>query len=140
MSDLYVSPITKDIEVSGAGVIRLTKTIEEDAAQRLRCKLRWFLSEWFLNTLEGIPYFEQILIKNPDLSLVRSTLTKVITGDRAVDHVDSLDVEYDESARTLALSFTAILVSGDLLTVELGLNVLSLGNPVNLPDGSLLSV
>ncbi len=72
MSDLFLDPETGDIFVSESGQMRLTETVEEDAAQRLRCKLRFFMGDWFLASNIGMPFFEQILIKNANMATVRS--------------------------------------------------------------------
>lgn len=60
MADLYVSPITGDLDFTGKR-LRLTANNAELTRQRITITLRTFKGEWFYNILEGIPYIE-----NPD--------------------------------------------------------------------------
>jgi hypothetical protein len=112
---LYIDPLTNDIYVDSLGSTRLTATLTEEVAQRLSATLKLFLGEWFLDTRLGLPYFRDVLIKNPDLSTIRSMFQNAITADAGVESLVSLDLEFDSQARNLAVTFVATLVSGELL-------------------------
>lgn len=76
-------------------------------AQHVVSRLRFFLGEWFLDLREGVPYWTEVFIKNPDTSVVRSLLTNVVTETPGVKEVTQSDFTYDSQTRTLrwALNF-----------------------------------
>lgn len=111
MRDLFLDPLTGDIFVSPTSEARLTQTFEEDAIQRLRMRLRRFAGEWFLDTQLGIPYRRDILVKNPDLQVVKSVLVKELLSDSAVDAVSEFALEQDPGTRHLSVRFTVVLTS-----------------------------
>lgn len=88
----------------------------EAIEQRLRNRLRFFLAEWFLDARLGVPYFRDVLVKNPDLDLVRSIIRRVILGTPGVASLRKFDVELDRLARRLDVTdFEAILDDGSPL-------------------------
>ena len=82
--------------------------------QHLLIRLRTFLGEWFLDTRVGIPYFDEILRKNPDSALVRSIFRQAILTTPGIDDVPALTVSID-SNRLLTLEFEALLSDGVVL-------------------------
>lgn len=115
--DLYLDPQTGDLDVSDTGVVRLTNGVPESAAQRLLVTLRMFTGEWFLDLRAGVPYYQSILVKAPDLDLVRSVFRQVIAADPFVVDVPIVDVALDRATRVLTLSFTARLREGSELEI-----------------------
>jgi hypothetical protein len=79
----------------------------ERVAQQILITLRFWYGEWFLNTAEGVPYLEYILVKNPNLAHVRQVLTEAIESVPGVVSLDSMDFEYDRQGRTLAVDYSA---------------------------------
>lgn len=114
--------------------------IVRDPALELAIKLRnrflFFRGEWFLDKREGVPYFELILIKNPNVSVIKRVFQEVIfsAGPGLVDTAD-VDVIYDSGARTAAVNFSCRLVDGRILSGGLGRPFLINGEP--LTDFSL---
>lgn len=113
---LAVDPLTGDLARS-AGSFALVA----DGAylvQKVRSVLLFFRGEWFLDlTGVGLPYYEQILgVKNPNLDAIRSTFQQAILGVQGVVAVDSLDLEFDRSARTLRVRWAGLGDLGQLLT------------------------
>lgn len=74
-------------------------------AIKLRNRFLLFLGEWFLDTRIGVPYFQFLFVKNPDVALVRRMLRRVIESVGFL--VASIDLTYDPSARTLSFTFQA---------------------------------
>jgi hypothetical protein len=79
----------------------------ERVAQQILITLRFWYGEWFLNTAEGVPYLEYILVKNPNLAHVRQVFTEAIESVPGVVSLDSMDFEYDRQGRTLAVDYSA---------------------------------
>lgn len=88
----------------------------EEVAQILRQELRVFLGEWFLDTREGIPYFEEILKKNPNPITVDSIFKNKILNSPGVIELQSFLLEIN--GRELSLKFTALTEFGILLFDE----------------------
>jgi hypothetical protein len=76
-------------------------------AQRIDCYLRTFLGEWWADPTLGVPYFQEILKKNPDLSVVRQAILSVILQVPGVVSVPSLTVNLDRATRRMSVSFEA---------------------------------
>jgi hypothetical protein len=104
---------TGDLDLTGH---RLNLTTGEEAIeQNLRVRLRFFLAEWFLDRSQGIPYYRDILVKNPNLLLVRSLFRTAILNTTGISSVDSLDLTLDKQARKLTLAFQATMDTGATL-------------------------
>src|SRR5437667_12690157 len=90
--DLAIGDEDGDLVVARCDLV-LTYGLES-IRQDVRARLRFFAGEWFLNTDEGVPYFEHVLVKNPDQSLLRSVFRDVILGARGVIDVPEIQLEY----------------------------------------------
>ena len=87
-----------------------------DLAQRLDCLLRTVRGEWWVDPSIGVPWFDEVLKKNPDLQVIRQLLVSIITTDPEVKSVTSMDVELDRVARTLNVSFEVQSTDGTVLS------------------------
>lgn len=84
----------------------------EEIAQILRQRLRVFKGDWFLDTSEGIPYYEEILKKNPSPVTVDSLFKNEILNTPGV--VELLSFELIIEGRRLDLTFSARTEQGIL--------------------------
>jgi len=78
----------------------------DKVAQQIKINLLSFLGEWFLDITYGVPYLEDILIKNPRMAVVETILRNHINSIPNVIAIDSLVVDWDRKARTLGVQFT----------------------------------
>ncbi len=85
-------------------------TGRDEIAQVLRQELRVFLGEWFLDTAEGIPYFQEILKKNPNPSTVDAIFKNKILSTPGV--IELLSYSLEINGRNLSLSFSASTQEG----------------------------
>jgi hypothetical protein len=110
-----------NLELDTAGDLLVTNNaltiVEGDAAirQHLSTRLQFFKGEWPMDQRLGVPYYEYVLVKNPDLSLVRSIFRKAILDTPGIDTLEEFTLSYDNPSRVLGLSFTAKKTDGDLL-------------------------
>jgi hypothetical protein len=105
----HVIPVG-DLELV-AGTTRVIKD-GEYARQRVEVSLDFFLGEWFLNKLEGVSYFRDVLIKNPNSDTVRSVFRQRILETPGIVAVPVLDVVLDLSSRKALVDFEAIYEDG----------------------------
>lgn len=89
-------------------------TGQQEVKQRLEQRIQTFFGEWFLNTAEGVPYYQDILIKNPNVGLVEATFKNVITLTPGVSELLEFDFTFDKQAREATLKFRARGDSGDI--------------------------
>ena len=82
-------------------------------SQRVENRFRFFLGEWFLDLREGVPYFTEILIKGPDVRVIRQLFLRVITETPGMSDVLEFDMQYDSAARALFYQWEGITDSGD---------------------------
>lgn len=106
-----------DIAIENGSFVLLTDLTAE-TAQRLTTKFRFFLGEWYLNTLLGFPWYEKVLKKNPSLSEIRVICRETITLDEGVTTLDTLALDFTSATRRLSIAFTATLIDGSVLTVS----------------------
>ena len=86
----------------------------EAIAQQLRIRFHFFRGEWFLDARQGIPYLENVLVKNPSRKLLNAIFAQVIETTPGIEKV--LTFEYNlESNRELTFTFTARLESGGII-------------------------
>lgn len=73
--------------------------------QKIAVRLRFFKGEWFLDQNIGVPYFQAILVKNPNLATVQSIYRQAIVTVPGVTDVQNFNYTYSAAARTLNISF-----------------------------------
>jgi hypothetical protein len=106
-----------DLDVTN-GVLSLTNDANgETTAQRVRTRLRLFKGEWFLDNTQGIDYFGQALVKNPDLAAVQSLIKNAILTTPGVLSIIAYTQALDPKTRVLAVSCTIQNDTGNILTV-----------------------
>ena len=106
MADLALDITTGDILIKDAA---LSIVRGDDALlQHLALRLRFFLGEWFLDLRVGIPYFEDVLIKNPNLITVQGIFREAILETPGVASISRFDLDVDASTRIMTLDFTVI--------------------------------
>lgn len=80
--------------------------------QHIKIRLQFFAGEWFLDLREGLPYFQEILVKGPNLGRIRALFRATILETPGVLLVDRLDLDLDSSTRNLDVTFRATLEDG----------------------------
>lgn len=112
--DLVLNRIDHDMEfkplVMADGSTRYefwTFDSADRVAQQIKINLLSFLGEWFLDTTYGVPYLEDILVKNPRMASVETIIRNHINSVPDVIRLDSLSLNWDRRARSLRIDFTA---------------------------------
>lgn len=90
--------------------------------QQIKVTLLAFLGEWFLDTTFGVPYFEEVLVKNPDRSAIEAVLRSRILDVPGVTRVGRLALDVERTLRALRVSFEAETIeslASDVVTLQL---------------------
>lgn len=122
MYDIALSAQTHDLIIKDGDIVLIDNA--ERVVQQIKIKLKSFLGEWFLDTTYGIPYLEDILIKNPSIDHIRNILRQEIIDVDDVTAVTSLSVLLNRQSRTLTVNFEAQTTFGLVTSKE----VLGYGN------------
>lgn len=115
MSDIRLnqdplSPSYGDLLIENGNV---TLVDGKDAiVQHVLQRLRTFQEEWFLDITVGIPYLQQIMVKNPDLNKVDALIINEILGTPGITELLSFQSAVDNNLRQLAISFRARSTDG----------------------------
>lgn len=77
-------------------------------AQCLKIRLQFFLGEWFLNTNIGVPYFQSILVKNPNRIAVNNYIQMTILQSPDIIEITKYNADFNVGQeRKLKIEFSA---------------------------------
>lgn len=101
-----------DILLDGNGDLLVTSqgniALENSVAQKIRIRLLWFEGEWRWNTELGLPYFTNLLIKNPDTDYFESVVRETIFDVDEVTDVKNVQITYDSKTRDAVIKYVAL--------------------------------
>ncbi len=110
--DLLLDTSTHDLKVTGFDLSLVTGI--DYIVQKLKIRLLFFLREWFLDTTEGVPYYDDILVKNPNVVPNIDTILKAhILETPGVNELTSYESDYDNALRKLTVTFQCRTDEGD---------------------------
>ena len=81
---------------------------KEYTAQLVKNRLMTVLGEWKADPSRGLPWFSDIMIKAPDLSLIEGLILSCIKETPHVLDVLSISMSLDKETRTLTVTFEAV--------------------------------
>lgn len=111
--DWAIDQATGDLEIP----FRLVSGAEA-IGQRLWIRLGFFLGEWFLDTREGIPYLQSVLVSNPDLPMIDLLFQRVIRETPGVKSVLSYASELARATRTYSATFRVECLTGETIRFD----------------------
>jgi len=79
----------------------------DKVAQQIKITLLAFLGEWFLDVTFGVPYLEDILVKNPRMNTIEVILRAHINAVPHVIRLENFFMAFDAARRTLEVNFVA---------------------------------
>jgi len=84
---------------------RITGT--EQVAQLVKSRLQTLRGEWEKDKIVGVPWLDDVFIKNYSLVLVESYIAKTIISTNGVKKLNSISSVPDRVRRKLAVTFSA---------------------------------
>ena len=103
MLDILLTP-DGDLNISEYGDIQLTESVR----QAVRIRLLWFFREWRFAPQFGVPYFEDVLIKNPNAFRIRAHIRREVLGVQEVRDVRGIQISIDSHRRIARITFEAV--------------------------------
>lgn len=105
-----ISPNLNDLLIVDGDLVIISST--QEILQHILQRLRFYLGEWFLDNTQGVPYYQQILVKNPDLGNIDAVLQNAITQTPGVDLLQTFSSNLENGTRQLFVSFSCLTTSG----------------------------
>lgn len=110
-----------DIFVEG-GRIAIVRDGAE-VVQHVRTRLLFYMGEWVLDNLAGVPYFEEIFQKPADLGQIEMVLKNEIFRTPGVNRIVSFRMSYEGgSQRAITVNCTAETDFGEINIGEVTIN------------------
>jgi len=101
--DLAMDMATGDLVLHDGDVLLIDNA--ERVAQQILITLRFWLGEWFLDTKDGIPYLEYVLVKSPNLLHIRQIFTEAMEKVDGVNRVEEMNLVFDVKNRSLHVDY-----------------------------------
>ena len=94
---------TGDIDVTNneLSFIEGSEEIQQLVSQRLQT----FMGEWFLDITIGLPYYQHILTKRVNPTVVNAVIVREIITTDGFKELTAFQMDYDESTRKLEVDF-----------------------------------
>ena len=103
-----------DILLDRSGDLLLSDTgdivLNDSVAQKIRIRLLWFEGEWKWDREEGIPYFDQLLVKNPNLDYFESVIRDRIFEIDEITDVKNVEITFKREKGNAVMKFVALPV------------------------------
>jgi hypothetical protein len=113
-----------DLDMSGTDLLFVTDI--NQLAQNLKIRLQTFLEEWFLDQTIGLPYFQEIFVKNPNETFITNYIKKVIKETQGVIKILAFSFEYindEPQKRELKISFVCETIYSINFTFNLAIPI-----------------
>lgn len=110
-----LSPTHKDFLVVDGDLVLTSDSDPKgthNVLQHIVQRLSFFLGEWFMDNTKGVPWFTQILVKNPQQAKIDALLMNTIMGTPGVTQLVSYSFSPDTAKRTLSVQFSVYTTNG----------------------------
>ena len=120
--DIFLNPITNDIDLTTDLTMRLTANIEESSRQQVLISLSTFKGEWFADVQAGIPYLRN---DNNDVkalgegtkAFIDALIQEDILARENIIEINSYESTFTRSTGSLEVTATATTASGNVIPV-----------------------
>jgi hypothetical protein len=101
--------VPKDILLDNNGDIIITEnsdiTLKSSVRQDVKIRLRWFFAEWRFGPGFGLPYYEDVFIKNPSPTRIAQIVREEVMKASDVTGVRNITVKLDSKTRNAVIAF-----------------------------------
>lgn len=101
--DIQLDTLTDDIALVNGDLILTSGS--GSVAQFLRQRLKLFQTEWFLDETVGVPYFDEVFVKNPKAVVIDTIFKNTILSTPGVIELLEFAATLDGTTRKLSLQF-----------------------------------
>ena len=112
--DLLSDLKTDDLQIVN-GDLEIANRAQSNG-QRINARLKTFVGEWFLDLEFGIDYFNDVLVKNPQIQFVSGIIkAAILQSADAGAIVEDFETDFDTSARKLTARYSVKLDGGEVI-------------------------
>lgn len=112
--------MTLKLDTNGDLAIENTRLVliqgADEVRQMLQTRLLTVRGEWFLNLLEGVPYYEDFFKKQVNINIITSVLKKHIRETRGVLKLLEFNIDSITSDRLFSVNFSVQSQDGNIST------------------------
>ena len=94
---------TGDLDIS-TGNLQIVKDIPTQTAAKLSNLFGLFKGEWFLDRRVGVPYFQYVMVSNPNLAVIAHIFREVCLSAPGVASVTDVQLDFTPRSRSLAVT------------------------------------
>ncbi len=103
-----------DLSLDDGGRLEVVDS-DEATAQEIKTRLLFFRGESFMDVREGVPYYQEILKKAPDMARIRAIIRAVILSVPSVIDVPVLEIAHDRATRSATVTWEARTRTGGVV-------------------------
>jgi hypothetical protein len=104
MKDLALDRTNHDLIYDGADLLMVDEL--DQIEQSLKERLLFYRQEWFLDTTSGIPFYDEVLVKNPNIPNIENIIKAEIMDTPGAIELLSFQSEFDAQARSYSVTFS----------------------------------
>jgi len=101
--DIALDPDTHDLLIRDNDLQIVNDA--DQLEQNLRIRLQFFIREWFLNINNGLPFYSDILVRNPNVSNIDSIIKAQIIDTNGVEEILAFISTFDAAERRYSITF-----------------------------------
>jgi len=112
------NPNLGDIRVINGDINWLEPNDPKAVAQRIEFRLKSVMGDWYIDLLEGIPWFHEIIGEKGGEINAGKYIRKAIAETPGVNSVTKFETLYDNSTRVLSIEWTAVFVDNKIYSSD----------------------
>ena len=116
MKDLLLDTTTHDLKITDFYLSIVESA--DSVAQSVKVRLLFFKREWFLDTAVGLPFYEDIFVKAPNLGHIDAIIKAEILDTPEVNSLIAYESDFDRALRKLTVTFTIDTTYGPITITE----------------------
>lgn len=108
------NPVEGDLNLRN-GQLYLVADLASQVQQGITIRARFFYGEWFLDTTQGMLWFEKVFIKSPSRAVLTSMFRQLLLSVPGVASIRTLSFTPIAAIRNMRVDFEIILTDGVIL-------------------------
>lgn len=111
MIDIALDKISHDLYLKNNDLQLVSGS--DHVIQHIKIRLQFFKNEWFLDTTPGVPFFEDIFTKNPNIPNIENIIKAHIIDTPEVEELLEFNSDFNNSTRQYTINFKVRSIYGE---------------------------